>query len=729
MHKQLQELLRPTPLGRTKLIAAWDGLDVPTQLEVLAEVVSCSEGTSRDRAFWEKALASRCEYVRYVAARDADLNERDPNDLHLLEQVAADSSVLVRNARAHAFYPEPEQFAAFPLEKKLILVGGDDPPNGERFAQWVELSIGNEATSEQELLDVVAEYMRNPKLREKSEYEDIDGLTWWSIGKEFTALWNLVPKAPKPVAIELLRHLPVQASFGIGYDMPEELLKWVETSPYLSVFLWREDVEMSELRRKIFFSTEANYDKWVKGAAASHHFNLLSEEFAELLKDPKGLIREVAHSGSVSPVYLEALEDHDIAIFASAKRRAQKLTGTERVYELARLKLYRLARQAVPWTGDKAEELYLPEALKFLESKIQQGNTWATFMAFEAGFPTNLIPWLPPLRDIETAQEIESNDAKRESAEPASPAEVERHDSAPFIPANVERTAVASLQKIWNSILGCLRKRRPALHKKDEAEHQSGTVSNGSTQDDDVSELLKLLGTKEVRNYAFSDPSLRTAYLQVFEAPSPQEAGARTATFTAEVARVANRPLPKTLRELSVLLYEVSRGALPDPKLIGDVLSHEWLSGRFQDDISALCHELNPKIRDQAESWLRLWWLYLFRIRVAMTHGNEFMQSMMGQVRERLVKLEQLDTNTKGWAFTVDRWVQDLDDAVIKFKDVKFGDSTAPAEYIAALTFLMTDPKSPYYKQSEIEDDVDTKLAVALVEMRAKVTPWIDSMI
>jgi hypothetical protein len=431
MHKQLEDLLRPTPLGRTKLMAAWDGLDVTSQLEVLAEVVSCSERTSYDRAFWEKALTSHCEYVRYVAARDADLNDRDPNDLRLLKQIEADPSVLVRNARAGAFYPEPDQFAAFPIETKLILVGGDDPPpSGERFAQWVELSIGNEATDQQELVDVVVEYMRNPKLKEKSEWEDIDGLTWWGIGQEFIALWNLVPKAPKPVAIELLRHLPVSASFGIGYNIPEEVLKWVETSPYVAVLLWREDVEMSELRRKLFFSTDANYDKWVKGAAASHHFNLSSAEFAELLKDPKGLIRQVAHSASVSPVYLEALEDHDIAIVASAKRRAQNLTGTERVYEIARLKLYRLARQAVPWTGDKGEDLYLPEALKFLEAKIQPGNTWATFMAFEAGFPTNLIHWLPQLRDIETDQEIENNNAKRESVEVTVRAEDKRDDSA-----------------------------------------------------------------------------------------------------------------------------------------------------------------------------------------------------------------------------------------------------------------------------------------------------------
>jgi hypothetical protein len=38
MHKQLQEWLRPTPLGRTKLIAAWDELEVPMELEETARL-------------------------------------------------------------------------------------------------------------------------------------------------------------------------------------------------------------------------------------------------------------------------------------------------------------------------------------------------------------------------------------------------------------------------------------------------------------------------------------------------------------------------------------------------------------------------------------------------------------------------------------------------------------------------------------------------------------------
>ncbi|MFZ0889177.1 MAG: hypothetical protein WA005_12050 [Candidatus Binataceae bacterium] len=411
------------------MIAAWDGLDAATQLEVLAELASCGERTSKDRAVWEKALASRNEYVRYVAARDASLDKRNADDLRLLQQIASDPSALVRNSRAHDFYLEPDQFSAFPLEKKLALVGGDHL-DGEAFARWVELSIENRSMTEEELLDVVEEYVRNPTLKEISEFEDIDGSMWWGYCREFNALWNLVLKAPKWVAIELVRHLPVRAPFGIGYDLPEEVLKWIETSPYLSALLWREDVELQKLRRKVFLGADSSYDKWVKGAAASFHFNLDSAEFGVLLKDPKGPIRELAASDSLSPVYFEALEDHDIGIFGQAKRRAQKLTGSERERELARLKLYRLARQAVPWTGKESNGLYLPEALKSLEQKIQPGDTWATFMAFEAAMPLSLIHWLPPLNDIETEEEIERDEAKRAKGENTTRDEVEEEKAS-----------------------------------------------------------------------------------------------------------------------------------------------------------------------------------------------------------------------------------------------------------------------------------------------------------
>jgi Zn-dependent protease with chaperone function len=266
-----------------------------------------------------------------------------------------------------------------------------------------------------------------------------------------------------------------------------------------------------------------------------------------------------------------------------------------------------------------------------------------------------------------------------------------------------------------------------------ETESKSENVSEPSHEtptDNDASELIKFFATNQLKRYAFSNPDLLSAFFTVLEAvDSPQEMGRRTVDFVAQAARIAGRPVPESLRETIDFLKEQSMKARPDPKLIGDLLSFEWLNGKFQSDANELSGELKPEIQQLAKGWLKVWWLYLFRARVAMTYGNDFMSAMMDQVHQKFRKLAELDRDNIGLSGRIDYWMTSLDDAVKKFKDVPLGKEKAPAEYIAALCFLMKDSESPYYKQSRIEDDVDTKVALAFVTMRARVTEWIDSVI
>ena len=254
-------------------------------------------------------------------------------------------------------------------------------------------------------------------------------------------------------------------------------------------------------------------------------------------------------------------------------------------------------------------------------------------------------------------------------------------------------------------------------------------VSEGNS-DANSTEFIELLTTKQVRNYASSNPDLQNAFTKLLEAhDSPDEMGRRAADFVTQVARIAHRPRPKSFREATNLLKELSREARPDPKLIGDLLSYEWLNGKFRSDASELCGELKPEIQPLAKAWLRVWWLYLFRLRVAMLYGNDFTSAMMDQVHRKFRKLAELDRDSIGLSGQIDYWVTSLDDSITAFKDVPLGKEKAPAEYISALCFLMKDRESPYYRQSKIEGDVDTKVALALVTMRERVTEWIDSVI
>src|SRR5262249_20638014 len=157
-------------------------------------------------------------------------SENEPRESAILHRISEDPSALVRYANASATYSEAQGFFALPMEARLVAVCGDSVPGGEKFAEWIKLGLANQAASEDDLLDVLVEYLRNPKLKETSELEDIDVLSWHIISQDFNALWNLVPIVPKSLAFELVSKLPWQASFGAGYQMPEDMLHWLERS-------------------------------------------------------------------------------------------------------------------------------------------------------------------------------------------------------------------------------------------------------------------------------------------------------------------------------------------------------------------------------------------------------------------------------------------------------------------------------------------------------------------
>ena len=123
----MKELVENTPSSRLKLLAAWDGLSIETQIKVLHELTKGGHlHLSFDREIIVKALKSPNEYIRYLAARSRDLDK----DKEMIEQVAADESPLVRYAQEEvknhsspAFKPGfwPESFFDFPRAKQLAI--------------------------------------------------------------------------------------------------------------------------------------------------------------------------------------------------------------------------------------------------------------------------------------------------------------------------------------------------------------------------------------------------------------------------------------------------------------------------------------------------------------------------------------------------------------------------------------------------------------------------------
>lgn len=64
-----EELLKDTPMGPMRLLAAFDSLSTETQIRLLTALVAKNRTELDDRAVWLKALSSQSEYVRYLGAR------------------------------------------------------------------------------------------------------------------------------------------------------------------------------------------------------------------------------------------------------------------------------------------------------------------------------------------------------------------------------------------------------------------------------------------------------------------------------------------------------------------------------------------------------------------------------------------------------------------------------------------------------------------------------------
>jgi hypothetical protein len=91
----LQELLRSTPSGTAKLLAAWDGLTPETQIALLAAKKRHPGPAYLYGQIVAKALTSHNAFVRYMAAREIHLDDGDQREKDLRAQMSNDPEPLV----------------------------------------------------------------------------------------------------------------------------------------------------------------------------------------------------------------------------------------------------------------------------------------------------------------------------------------------------------------------------------------------------------------------------------------------------------------------------------------------------------------------------------------------------------------------------------------------------------------------------------------------------------
>lgn len=454
--KHIKELMQPTPSGIAKLLSAWGGLSSETQILILSNLDEIRAPAYLAEKVRIKALDSDNAYVRYLAARKLYFsNDCTDQEKLLKEKIENDPDPLVKyslmedssgiSAIFDNTFKDADSFFALPQEARLAkirLVSG----SGERIAallsQAADKHLKDGTVSEIEFFEILADYLAKTEFQK--EYTDTrvtyDGWGEYSKGKDIESLWQLVPKLPEGISHILIENLP-EAS-GLQSDIPENVIEAM-TDRQLETLLYRKDIGLEKLRKKLFWEAGEERDR-IKSAAVSSNFQLEYDEFAKILaKPPKervSILKDLGMMASqLSLCFYDAIHDalfasdvsplgndFEDAIFArdALERRIKELEGWRRKQELTELRLYRLANSAVPW--DSKKEGYAPSGeLEFLSEKIVPGDTWATFMAFSDAWSRRPSRAMDLEKHLPRIYELDEDDWEQEEPDIAAATEID----------------------------------------------------------------------------------------------------------------------------------------------------------------------------------------------------------------------------------------------------------------------------------------------------------------
>ncbi len=432
-------LLHPTPSGTVKLVAAWDGLHVETQILILQKVPEPEFPKYLRDKILVKALESPNAYVRYLAARSLHFSKDDDAERQAIKaRIESDPDPLVRyclletddflSAILDSTLKDADAFFRLPHDARLAKVRNNWSHSGEKIAALVSHAVDHQlkdgTVSEIELFEILSDYVSDPAFRAYyNEGLSIDGWGEYSKGKDLQALWELVPVLPEGISHVLIEHLPYAG--GLSSGISEAVLKSM-TDRQLVTLLSRRDIELDKLRKQLFWETNEARDH-VRWAAISHHFDLEYGEFASILakpeKDKVRCLNNLTDAADLRLVFFDAIHDvlsrtrdrdlsgvyewsaRDALERGLAQLMERKRDRVSEPADIRELRLYRLARTAVPWK--KVKTGYPPDGeLAFLADKVVDGDTWATFMAFSEAWekegrkPKPLEQWLPRIDEL-----------------------------------------------------------------------------------------------------------------------------------------------------------------------------------------------------------------------------------------------------------------------------------------------------------------------------------------
>jgi len=425
----LAPLLQPTPSGASKLVAAWDGLDTESQILILTELDKARLPAYLNEKIRIKALDNANAYVRYLAARGLHFSHDDSEERKAIRQrIEEDPDPLVRYCLMESEWnfldadlKDADTFVALPHGARLAkvrLLKSSGEGMATLIAHAVDHQLKEGKISEIELFEILSDYLNKPSFSDHynpNRELGYDGFGEYLAGKDINALWRLVLKLPESISHILIEKLP--PGVGLSPGIPDDVLNGM-SDHQLSTLFYRDDIDLRDLRRKVFFNAEEKRDR-VRSAAICYNFDLKYREFAAILAKPEEekvkILRDLSMAHDLSLCFYEAI--HDVLFISKSYQDAefpretleQKLKQLKASHEekrLTELRLYRLAKHAVPWKSE--EEGYPPSGeLDFLSTSVVEGDTWGTFISFSKAWAKDarrtkkLEKHLPPVDEAD----------------------------------------------------------------------------------------------------------------------------------------------------------------------------------------------------------------------------------------------------------------------------------------------------------------------------------------
>lgn len=433
--KHLEPLLDGTPLAVERIKLAWPGLSISERVYLLTILLADPSKERKALRWWhhracllDLALADNSPYIRYLAAKcvrapdkaeDADETSGYLEDKARFAKVQSDPVSLVRSAKEEESWKvltqELEDWESFwkrSHTERLALVNGVKE-DGEKIANLLRYATKHllpiKAITIDEMLDVLLQYLGGKTIAERVAHAEAyarrfyDGYAEYSAGESVKALWEVIPEIPKSLSYILIECLPEEA--GLQSSIPPQIIESLDEHQ-LEHLLYRDDVTLKELRRKLF--KESTNESLRSAAMSSSRFELLDSDISERVYDP----REPAESGKkkvdelailaancmgATLVQMEAICDliYDAPIdfrpgffgketFVSygrvlQTRRAKLLSPSTLQHEVLAMRLFALAKNLAPIkAGDTPGEL--PEKLMQHQGLVVQHNPWQTYL-------------------------------------------------------------------------------------------------------------------------------------------------------------------------------------------------------------------------------------------------------------------------------------------------------------------------------------------------------------